>query len=96
MFIQVVLHIVPIVFLTIDMVLNPFLYQLSHYLFVFLAALVYLAANIAYTLLSKPIYSMLIWTDFMSYVYMVGTFLLIFIMLALCRAVAYYWKERVF
>lgn len=89
------IHALPLVFLLIDMTLNPFRYELSHYLFIFLAALCYLVCNVAYTLLEEPIYSILNWIDFLSYLFMVGAFVLAFIGLGLSRLVSYCWKEKV-
>lgn len=67
-------HGFPLIALLIDFILNPVEFYIRRYLFLLLVALLYVLVNLSYTLAYQPVYSILKWTDYFSYVLSVGAF----------------------
>lgn len=65
-------HGFPIVALIIDFILNSYEFYIRRYLLSLMVAVPYLLINITYSLLKTPVYGILTWVDWLSYVLGLG------------------------
>lgn len=61
-------HGFPILALAIDFILNSYEFYIRRYLFLLMLAVPYLVINLSYALLNTPVYGILTWVDWLSYV----------------------------
>ena len=91
---QISIHLLPILFLIIEMLFNNFTYYLWLYVFPAILGTAYMIINISYSLVEYPLYKVLSWKDPMSYGIGAASYLLPFLTLGGCRLIAAYWKEK--
>ena len=61
LFVEINLHIFPLIFLFIEMILNFYTYRLWLYIFPGVIGTIYLLINLTYSLTYKPVYKILTW-----------------------------------
>ena len=68
-------HLFPIIALFLDFIFNPFDFYIKRYLITLIVGVIYTIINLVYTLGHQPIYQILKWKDWLSYVIALGSYL---------------------
>ena len=67
-------HGVPLAALLIEFIFNSYRFHIRRYLIILVVAGLYMIINLAYALLYQPVYKILKWNDWFSYVLAAGSF----------------------
>jgi hypothetical protein len=88
------LHAGPLITLLIDFVLNNFSFPTSHFLIIAFVAVLYALINLVYSLTVAVIYKPINWVSWLSYVLLVGVFVMALVMHLLGRFVYNHCKKN--
>ena len=82
-------HGIPLAALLLEFIFNSYSFNIRRYLIVMIFASAYLIINLAYALLYEPVYSILPWNDWFSYVLAAAAYAMALVVFAFCILVYY-------